>query len=391
MGRYGKMLVQIDKAMYGLVQSARLWYDTITGVLKRAGYTSNPMDGCAWNKTVNGNQVTTVIYVDDLAISCVDKREVHNARDMIQKEFIDVKIKESSEMTYLGMNIKITEMGIEVSMVSFIQEILKEFDGLYQYAHPADEKVFVIDEDAQEASDKKGFHRVVAKLLYLCKRGRPDIALPVHYLCTRVKNPSTDDEGKLKRVLGYLQSTMKDVRKISSQPFKRVEAFIDAAHACHVDGFGQSGGTIMVGGSLMEAITRKQKCAARDSTEAELVALETIVLDVGWHHEWFEGQGYVMDKPLIYQDNTSTITLVTKGGGKMRNRKMRVKQAVVPEGYENQDYDFKYIPTEHMVADIFTKPLSGIKYHRFKKVLLGYDRELNAAGVRRIMVKSGPG
>jgi len=297
-------------------------------VLKRAGYTSNPMDGCVWNKIINGNQVTIVIYVDDLAISCADKREVHNARDMIQKEFIDVKIKESNEMTYLGMNIKITKMGIEISMVSFIQEILKEFDGLYQYAHPADEKLFVIDEDAQEASDKKGFHRVVAKLLYLNKRGRPDIALPVHYLCTRVKNPSTDDEGKLKRILGYLQSTMKDVRKISSQPFKRVEAFIDAAHACHVDGFGQSGGTIMVGGSLMEAITRKQKCAARDSTEAELVALKTIVLDVGWHHEWFEGQGYVMDMPLIYQDNTSTITLVTKGGGKMRNRTMRVKQAV---------------------------------------------------------------
>ena len=135
---YGKMLVQIDKAMYGLVQSARLWYDTITGVLKRAGYSPNPMDGCVWNKMVSGKQVTIVIYVDDLAISCVDKREVHNARDMIQNEFIDVKIKESSEMTYLGMNIKITEKGIEVSMVSFIQEILKEFDGLYQYAHPAD-------------------------------------------------------------------------------------------------------------------------------------------------------------------------------------------------------------------------------------------------------------
>jgi len=212
---YGKMLVQIDKAMYGLVQSAKLWYDTITGVL-------------------------------------------------------------SSEMTYLGMNIKITEKGIEVSMVNFIQKILKEFDGLYHYAHPADDKLFVIDDDAQEASDKKGFHRVVAKLLYLCKRDRPDIALPVHYLCTRVKNPSTDDEGKLKRILGYLQSTMKDVRKISSKPFSRVEAFIDAAHAVHVNGFGQSGGIVMVGDSLIEAITRKQKCAARDSTEAELVALETI-------------------------------------------------------------------------------------------------------------------
>jgi len=44
---------------------------------------------------------------------------------------------------------------------------------------------------------------------------------------------------------------------------------------------------------------------------------------------------YDLDKPLILQDNTSTITLVTKGGGKMRNKTMRVKQAVILEGFQN--------------------------------------------------------
>ena len=65
----GRVLTQIDKAMYGLVQSAKLWYKTITGVLKRNGYEPNQMDSCVWNKDSNGNQTTIVIYVDDLAIS----------------------------------------------------------------------------------------------------------------------------------------------------------------------------------------------------------------------------------------------------------------------------------------------------------------------------------
>ena len=69
----GRMLVQIDKAMYGLVQSAKLLYDKITGVLGKEGFVSNPMDPCVWNKSVNGNQITIVIYVDDLAISCKNK------------------------------------------------------------------------------------------------------------------------------------------------------------------------------------------------------------------------------------------------------------------------------------------------------------------------------
>jgi len=178
-------------------------------------------------------------------------------------------------------------------------------------------------------------------------------------------------------------------RMIGNQPFDRVEAYIDAAHACNEDGLGQSGGAIMVGDTMVEVITRKQKSAARDSTEAELVALEAQLLDVEWHDEWFRGQGYDMKKPLIFQDNTSTITLVTKGGGKMRNKTMRVKQAVILEGFKNGDYEFEYVHTDFMVADVLTKALSGMKYHHFKNALLKGASEIKAAGVRRNMVKSG--
>jgi len=204
-----------------------------------------------------------------------------------------------------------------------------------------------------------------------------------------VKDPNVKDELRLKRVLGYLQSSLATVRKISGQPFNRVEAYIDAAFACHADGKGQSGAVIMVGGTAVETITRKQKCVARDSTEAELVALEALLLDVEWHHEWFKGQGYDLERPLVHQDNTSTITLVTQGGGKMRNKTMRVKQAVILEGYINKEYDIDYVQTDYMIADMFTKPLSGMKYHRFKRIVLGYDQESKAAGVRRNSAKNG--
>ena len=85
----GRVLTQIDKAMYGLVQSAKLWYETITGVLKDNGYSPNPMDPCVWNRIVNGDQVTIVIYVDDLAISCKNRDEDHKAMAMIKEKFIE--------------------------------------------------------------------------------------------------------------------------------------------------------------------------------------------------------------------------------------------------------------------------------------------------------------
>jgi len=231
----GRMLVQIDKAMYGLVQSARLWYNTITGVLERDGFVPNPMDPCVWNKMVNGNQTIIVIYVNDLAISSKSKDDVHAVMKLIQNEFVDVKVKETNEMSYLGMNSKLTKEGIEVDMVNYIEEILKEFDGVHEYTHPADDRLFVSGDTKGTSKDPKKFHRIVAKLLFLSKRGRPDIALPVHYLCTRVKNPSDLDDQKLARVIGFMKGTLKNVRKISSEPFDGVQAYIDAAHAAHED------------------------------------------------------------------------------------------------------------------------------------------------------------
>jgi len=43
----------------------------------------------------------------------------------------------------------------------------------------------------------------------MAKRARPDILLAVSFLTTRVKEPNTDDWGKLLRVLGYWGETLK--------------------------------------------------------------------------------------------------------------------------------------------------------------------------------------
>ncbi len=56
-------------------------------------------------------------------------------------------------------------------------------------------------------SAKEDFHSRVAKLLYLAKRTRPDILLPINFLCTRVLKPTVQDWKKLLRVYRYLFGT----------------------------------------------------------------------------------------------------------------------------------------------------------------------------------------
>jgi hypothetical protein len=71
------------------------------------------------------------------------------------------------------------------------------------------------------------------------------------------------------------------------------------------------------------------------------------------------GQGYGESAPEIFQDNTSTISLATKGGGQIRTKYMRVRQAFVKERYDAKEIIITYLETNLMIADVLTKPLQG--------------------------------
>jgi len=146
-----KLIVRLGKALYGLVQSARLWYDTLVRVLVKEGFTANTVDECVWNKTIEGRQVSVVVYVDDLLISSIDDNDLHYVRSIIEKEFKDIKVKDGSEFTYLGMFLKFIDnhkcantrkefaRKIEVNTVSYVDAVLKEWGKLRTYITPADE------------------------------------------------------------------------------------------------------------------------------------------------------------------------------------------------------------------------------------------------------------
>ena len=50
----GGLIVRLDKALYGCIQSAGLWNDEITRTLVRLGFEPNPRDRCVFNAMENG-------------------------------------------------------------------------------------------------------------------------------------------------------------------------------------------------------------------------------------------------------------------------------------------------------------------------------------------------
>ena len=79
------IIVRLKKALYGCVESSKLWYDEISGDMCKLGFTINLHDVCVFNRIeACGSQTTCVIHVDDKMITCKDQKHLDMLIDSIE-------------------------------------------------------------------------------------------------------------------------------------------------------------------------------------------------------------------------------------------------------------------------------------------------------------------
>jgi hypothetical protein len=94
-------------------------------------------------------------------------------------------------------------------MTDYVWKVLEEMpddmDGTATL--PAADHLFRIEKDIEILDETRSdfYHATVAKLLFLCKRGQPDIQTAITFLCTPVRQPTKHDYNKLSRVIKYLR------------------------------------------------------------------------------------------------------------------------------------------------------------------------------------------
>jgi hypothetical protein len=311
-----------------------------------------------------------ILYVDDILLFANDE-EINRVEIFMKREFKWITVSKDKRQSYLGMNIEVSTNQITVDMHYYTQQLLEEFADIQIYTTPAVKECFSAKES--EVLDKvaqKRFHTIVAKLLYLAKRARPDILTATSFLCTRVTKPTKSDQRKLIRLLGYLKLTIDYKYVIAPRQPLRIIAYIDAAFATHPDSKSHSGVTVFVAGTLVYSSSRKQTCVTKSPTESELVALSD---NIGLIELFQEFVTFLVSEklqtPITYQDSTSVITLVTQGGGVTRTRHLRNRMHLVKETVDKQRLIISHCKAPNMIADGLTKPLDGADFKQFIKML----------------------
>jgi hypothetical protein len=216
----------------------------------------------------------------------------------------------------------------------------------------------------------------------LAKRVRGDIITVVSFLCTRVTKATEEDQAKLENLLGFLKRTMTRKLYLRAMNSRQLLAFIDAAFALHFfDSKSHTGVVITMGGVVIYISSRKQKCIAKSPTEAELVGLTDNLGLIELFHEFLSFLfGQILPLPIIYQDSTSVISLVTRGGGVTRTKHMRARVNLGKECFDEKRALVEYCNTKMMRADGASKVLEGKEYEQFADFVQGQSMAWTTGG-----------
>jgi hypothetical protein len=376
------LYVDMMKALYGMMIASILYYKKFRHDIEKIGFVINPYDICVANRMVKGKQQTITWHVDDVKSSHVDPTVNDEFYQWCEEmygseETGHVKCVRGKKHDYLAMILDFNDEGkLKIDMRYYVRDMLEKFPYEIEETNknPWSDKLFKVDENAKALNEEKKaiFHTFVMKAMFLCKRGRPDIGLAICFLSSRVTKPNEGDWNKLLRVMGFLKATQDEVLTLEADDSQNLYWFIDAAFAVHSDMRSHTGAMLSLGKGAVLSDSTKQKANARSSTEAELNGIDDKISKVLWVKKFVEAQGFVVKLNVIYQDNTSTIKLSKNGkasSGK-RTRHFDIKMFYVTDLIDKEEVQVEYCPTEDMVADFMTKPLTGKDFYRFRDLIL---------------------
>nr|GEZ37273.1 hypothetical protein [Tanacetum cinerariifolium] len=168
------MVYKAIKALYGLHQAPRAWYETLASYLLENGFQRGKIDQTLFIKKQKGDILMVKVYVDDIIFRSTNKDLCKAFEKFMKNKF---QMSSMRELTFfLGLQVKQKPNGIFISQDKYVAKILRRF-GLTDRklaSTPIDtEKPLLKDPDGEDV-DVHAYRSMISSLMYLTS-SRPDI------------------------------------------------------------------------------------------------------------------------------------------------------------------------------------------------------------------------
>ncbi|GJR41043.1 putative ribonuclease H-like domain-containing protein [Tanacetum coccineum] len=169
---------KVEKALYGLHQAPRAWYETLSTYLLDNGFQRGKIDKTLFIKRHKGDILLVQVYVDDIIFGST-KKELCNAFEKLMHE--KFQMSSMGELTFfLGLQVQQKKDGIFISQDKYVVEILKKFrfTEVKTASTPMEtQKPLFKDENGEEV-DVHMYRSMIGSLMYLTS-SRHDIMFAV--------------------------------------------------------------------------------------------------------------------------------------------------------------------------------------------------------------------
>ncbi|GKC53388.1 putative ribonuclease H-like domain-containing protein, partial [Tanacetum coccineum] len=311
---------KVEKALYGLHQAPRAWYETLSSYLLDNGYHRGQIDKSLFIKRHEDDILLIQIYVDDIIFGSTKKEMSVEFEKTMHRRF---QMSYMGELTFfLGLQVKQKDNGIFIRQDKYVAEILMKFDfaTIKTASTPIEpNKTLLKDEEADDV-DVHLYRLMIGLLMYLTA-SIPDIMFAVCACASDYGGASID-------------------RKSTT------------------------GGCQFLGKRLNLWQCKKQTIVANSTTEAKYVATANCCGQVLWIQNQMLDYGFDFMHTKINIDNESIITIVKNPKLHGKTKHIEIKHHFIKDCHEKKLIQTIKIHTDQNVGDLLTK---GFDVSRFKK------------------------
>lgn len=367
-----KRVCRLKKALYGLRESPRCWFECFDKFICEIGFCQSMYDVCLYIYKKGEDVAYLLLYVDDLLICSKNDKLIGYFHKCLQSKF---EVKDLGPINiYLGVQIIYDreKRSMCLSQKSYIESLAKKFkiENCRNVKTPMETNL-QLEDNTEVNKENTKYRSLIGALLYISGATRPDVSFSVSYL-SRFQSCATETHYNYAlRVLKYLFYTREMSLKFSASCILPIQTFVDADWAGDTtDRRSVSGMVIYVYGNPVMWVSRKQKCVTRSSCFAEYYALANAVEETVYVTKIIGELGVSLDTPaLVKSDSSSAINLGRNGNFCKRSKHVDVALRFVKEYVDNDLIKIKKVDTDENVADVFTKSLSHIKFFCFRDML----------------------
>ncbi|MCH94322.1 copia-type polyprotein [Trifolium medium] len=269
------MVYKLKKALYGLRQAPRAWYNKIESY-----FCLEKFEKCSYEHTLFVKQgvyskiLIVSLYVDDLIYTENDSQMMEAFKESMKKKFAMTDL---GKMKYfLGIEVSQSNEGIFICQQKYAADILSRFgmDNCNKVCSPIVPGCRLVKNENGKASNARLYKQMVGCLMYMLAT-RPDLAYSVCLIARFMERSTEMHVAAVKRILRYLKGTIGCgimYRSVSDGNMQLI-GWSDSDYAGDVDDMKSTSGFVfMLGTGAISWSSQKQPIMTLSTTEAGYVA-----------------------------------------------------------------------------------------------------------------------